>query len=241
MKLGTVDTIDEIEEPKRRRSSISTSSGTGNGGGRKNPGGGGGDGPSGDEPQDDRDTFTDKKSRILTWFVMLVVLMTFGGLLAAYVVISTNKLDEWRPFDLPYQLWISTLLIVIGSGTYSQALKHTFRADQQKAKLWFLITTGIGVAFILSQITAWIALSNRGIIMKGNPYIGFFYMLTAVHAAHILGGLIALSTILRRSWKPAVSEADQQRRVTLAQVIGWYWHFMGVIWIVLFIFLGFWK
>jgi cytochrome c oxidase subunit III len=240
MKLGTLDTIDEIDEPKRRRSSLSTSSGPGNGSGRKDPGGGG-DGPGNDEPEDSRDTFTDKKSRILTWFVMLCVLMTFGGLLAAYVVISTNKLDEWRPFSLPYQLWISTLLIVASSGTYSMGLRYTLSLDQRRSKLWFLVTTGVGVAFILSQITAWIALSARGLIMLGNPYIGFFYMLTAVHAAHVAGGLIALATILRRSWMPAANEAEWARRATLAEVVGWYWHFMGIIWIVLFIFLGFWK
>ncbi len=240
MNLGTADIVEDIKEPKRKRSSLSTGSGPGNGGGGGNPGGGGG-GPDENGPGDDRDTFTDKKSKILTWFVMLVVLMTFGGLLAAYVVISTNKLDEWRPFDLPFALWISTLLIVASSATYSSGLKYTLANDHRLAKTWFLITAGIGWAFILSQVVSWSILSSRGLIMQGNPYVGFFYMLTAVHAAHVIGGIIALGTLLRRSWRPATNGADELRRKTLAQVVGWYWHFIGVIWIVLFIFLGFWK
>ncbi|MEP6946756.1 MAG: cytochrome c oxidase subunit 3 [Acidobacteriota bacterium] len=242
MNLGTADIVEDIEEPKRKRSSLSAGSGPGgNGGGKKNPGGGGSDGPKNEEPDDDRDTFTDKKSKILTWFVMMVVMMTFGGLLAAYMVISNNKLDEWRPFDLPFELWISTFLIVASSATYSAGLKYTVANDHRLAKTWFLATAFIGWAFILSQIAAWFVLSRRGLIMLGNPYIGFFYMLTAVHAAHVIGGIVALGTVLRRSWLPATNDQDHFRRVTLAQVVGWYWHFIGVIWIVLFIVLGFWK
>ena len=77
--------------------------------------------------------------------------------------------------------------------------------------------------------------------MQGNPYVGFFYLLTAVHAVHVLGGITALSAILLRSWYPTSNEVAIRRRIGLAQVVGWYWHFMGLLWIVLFVLLGFWK
>ncbi|HNU09551.1 MAG TPA: hypothetical protein PKO33_17410, partial [Pyrinomonadaceae bacterium] len=66
---------------------------------------------SGGDPDDLNETEYERsfpKSRVLTWFLMLVVLMTFGGVIGAYVVISTNGVLEWNPFDLPVQVWIST-------------------------------------------------------------------------------------------------------------------------------------
>jgi cytochrome c oxidase subunit 3 len=115
------------------------------------------------------------------------------------------------------------------------------RNDQPAAKKWFIATTALGATFISSQMLAWVALSARGLYMQGNPYAGFFYILTAVHAVHVLGGITALGAILLRSWNPTERRAEIARRQTLAQVVGWYWHFMGFLWLVLFVLLGFWK
>ena len=64
---------------------------------------------------DDEDDERPDKAKVITWFVLLVVLMTFGGLLGAYIVIATNNVLEWKPFDLPIPIWISTLMIVLSS------------------------------------------------------------------------------------------------------------------------------
>jgi cytochrome c oxidase subunit 3 len=77
--------------------------------------------------------------------------------------------------------------------------------------------------------------------MSGNPYVGFFYLLTAVHAVHVIGGVAALGSILLRVWHPTSNEEALLKRVSMAQVIGWYWHVVGGLWIVLFVLLGFWK
>ncbi len=242
MKIGTAEILDEPEEKKRKRASITSGFGSGNSGGNnRNGGGGGSDGPNDDDQVDDRDTFTERKSKILAWFVMLVVVMTFGGLLAAYVVISTNKLQEWRPFDLPYQLWISTLLIMASSISFYYGDKYMVAGDHRRSKLWLLITGAIGILFVCSQVIAWMVLSATGHFMEGNPYVGFFYMLTAVHAAHVLGGLVALGVLLKRSWAPPTDDLAQLRRTILSQVVGWYWHFMAILWVILFFFLGYWK
>lgn len=240
MDVGTAEITEDIPEPKRRRSGLSGGSNSSNGGGGYNPGGGGGDGP--DENDDLRqDRFVPNKSRILMVFLLLVVLMTFGGLIAAYVVIATNGVAEWKPFDLPIQVWISTAIIVISSFTYHFGKNAVIRNDQPTSKKWFAITTVLGAAFISSQILAWITLNARGFYIQSNPYAGFFYILTAVHAVHVLGGITALGSVLLRSWYPTENPANIAKRIALAQVVGWYWHFMGGLWIVLFILLGFWK
>ncbi len=104
-----------------------------------------------------------------------------------------------------------------------------------------MITTVLGAAFISSQILAWVMLNSRGFYVQSNPYAGFFYILTAVHAVHVLGGITALGSVLLRSWYPTMNPAAIAKRITLAQVVGWYWHFMGILWVVLFVLLGYWK
>ncbi|MBK7935373.1 MAG: cytochrome c oxidase subunit 3 [Acidobacteria bacterium] len=238
MDVGTAELINENEEPKRRRSGFSSGSSPSSGG--RNKGGGGSDGPD-DHPDGEPTAFRPEKARILTGFLLLVVLMTFGGMIGAYVVIATNKAAEWQPFALPIPVWISTALILLSSITYVISERATIINDQPKAKKWMIVTTVLGAFFISSQILAWIQLTRRGLYMEGNPYAGFFYILTAVHAVHVIGGSSALSSILLKSWYPAGSETDVLRRISLAKVVGWYWHFMGLLWLVLLFMLGFWK
>jgi len=177
----------------------------------------------------------------MIWFLLLVVLMTFGGLMAAYIVIATNNVAEWHPSDLPIQVWISTAIIIISSIVYHFGKVAVDRNDHESARKWFIATTVFGAAFISSQILACMALSSRGLYMEGNPYLGFFYILTAVHAVHVLGGIIALGSILLRTLTPTDRLVEIVKRRTIAQVVGWYWHFMGILWIALFVMLGFWK
>jgi len=239
MEVGTADLIEEIEEPRKRRRGLSGGSGSTPGGGGNNNGGGG-DNPNDDAHHQTR-PFNSQKSRILTFFLLLAILMTFGGLIAAYIVLDTNNVAEWKPFDLPKQLWASTLIILVSSFTYVLAQKATERDDQPAVKKWMIVTTVLGAAFLSSQILGWIALVQRGISVGGNPYAGLFYILTGVHAVHVLGGLFALGSVLLRSMKPAADPHSVSKRIALSQVVGWYWHFMGGLWIVLFLLLGFWK
>ena len=240
MEIGTAEPVEEPVELRRRRAARTGGSNqSGNGGGGKDPGGGD-DGPDNESPFE-AEPFRPGISRILTGFLLVVVLMTFGGLVAAYVVIATNNVAEWRPFALPIQVWISTFLIIASSLTYHIAKTAVDSDSQAKAKKWFIVTTVIGAAFVSSQILAWIELTARGLYMAGNPYAGFFFILTAVHAIHVIGGIAALGAILLRTWTPRASDIQLLRRRSLAQVVGWYWHFMGGLWIVLFVLLGFWK
>lgn len=239
MEIGTADIIEDAPEPKAIRSGSSIGSGPPNGGDGRDPGGGG-DGPSNDD-RIQAEPFVPNKSKILTGFLLVVVMMTFGGLMAAYVVIATNNVAEWQPFSLPIQVWLSTLIILASSVTYHLGKLSIDRGDQETAKKWLVTTTVLGAAFISSQLLSWLALVNRGFYMASSPYAGFFYIMTAVHAVHVLGGITALGAVLLRVWYPTENADKIARRATLAQVVGWYWHFMGGLWIVLFILLGFWK
>ncbi len=244
MKTGTIETTVQEKERKRRASL----SGFGSNGGNKNRGGGGGggsDGGGGNNRDDDyiesAEPYASNKFRILMWFLLLVVLMTFGGLISAYIVISTNGVLEWTPFDLPIQVWLSTAFIIASSITYQVAQKALNADNQQKAKNWFLATTVFGGMFIASQLLAWFELVRRGVYVQSNPYAGFFYILTAVHAVHVIGGIAVLGYIVLRTWDKTYSDEELTKRKQISNTIGWYWHFMDALWIVIVCLLGFWK
>ena len=245
MEIGTIETT--IEEKKRQRRA-SLSGGMGANGGNRNRGGGGDNGGNnggGDNPSDDfveqAEPYSSNKLRIAMWFLLLVVMMTFGGLISAYVVVSTNGVMEWKPFDLPIQVWVSTVLILISSITYKIAQNAINSNRQQQAKNWLLATTVFGGMFIASQILAWFELVRRGVYMQSNPYAGFFYILTAVHAVHVAVGIAALGYIVLRTWEQTASDAEILKRRQISNAVGWYWHFMDGLWIVLILLLGFWK
>ncbi len=245
MKVGLIDEIPEetVAERKRRLRAGSNPPSNNGGGGPDD----GGDDPRGKQPaakqfdDEEDDNRVPDKAKVVTWFLLLVVLMTFGGLIGAYIVISTNNVLEWRPFELPLPIWVSTALILISSFVYHVA-QRAIEANNQKRSQQFLIgTTVLGAAFISSQLLAWMALVNQGLYMSGNPYAGFFYIMTGVHAAHVAGGIVALGAILLRAWTPTEYGPELEYRRNLARSVGWYWHFMGVLWLVLFVLLGFWK
>ncbi|HEX8735704.1 MAG TPA: heme-copper oxidase subunit III [Pyrinomonadaceae bacterium] len=243
LKVGTAETSTNVEpEKKRRRSSLSGGGSPGNGGRRR--GGGGGD--DGDNRNKDRnfeeiEEFRPNKMRVAMWFTLLVVVMTFGGLISAYIVLSTNRDLEWKPFALPVQVWISTALIIASSIFYKIAQNNLNHDRQKAAKQWLLATTVLGGMFISSQILLWFLLARAGVYMQSNPYAGFFYILTAVHALHVLGGICALGYIVLRAWRETGSEEELARRKTAATVVGWYWHFMDGLWLVLLLLLGLYK
>lgn len=242
MEIGTAETNIKKKKPSLKPK---LSGGLGAGGGRKNPGGGGGSGGDNFPGKDFSEQKEEKRSsklRITMAFMLLVVLMTFGVLIGAYVVTATNGVIEWKPFEnLPIPVWISTFLILASSLTYKIFQTRLFGAHQQKAKNWLLATTFLGASFISSQILAWLALARSGVYVQSNPYAGFFYILTGVHAVHVIAGIIILGYIVLRTWNETDSERELAQRKNISNTVGWYWHFMGALWIILFLLLALYK
>lgn len=239
MKLASTPTTTPIssdEIVRRLRADTDSLSGTGIGG----PFGDGGGIPGG-SPSDAIDNPPIDKSKFISWFLLLAVGMTFAGLLGAYLMIATNKAAEWKPFDLPMQVWISTIIILASSVTYHFAHRSLEKNASKSATNWFLATTVLGATFVSSQLIVWIQLVERGFYMRGNPYAGFFYILTAAHLVHVAGGIVALGSVLLRCWRPADDQVEVERRSNIVRAVGMYWHFMGILWVALFLMLGFWK
>ena len=154
------------------------------------------------------------------------ILAFFAALVVAFYWRSRTP-PFWAPVTLPHSLWLSTAIILASSVTFEVA-RRTYRKGLHTVAARLLVATAcLGAAFLASQLAAWRNLVHRGYYLAQNPYSSFFYMFTGLHAAHLIGGLIALFiVVLGRS----------TRRETV-DTVAYYWHFLGVLWIALFVIL----
>lgn len=241
-ELGTTTELQQIEERKRRGTRLGGKPGAGGSGGNGRRGGGGGGGDRSDHGnQMEEEQFVPSKYRLLMWFVLLVIMMTFAGLVGAYVFIAVTKSQEWKPFDLPRAVFLSTALILASSVTYELARRAINHENQAAFRRWLAATAALGAIFVASQLLTWVSLVGRGVYLSSNPYAGFFYVLTALHALHLIGGIAALGYLVLRAWNPTRNRERLFKRQTAASVVGLYWHSMDGLWLVLLALLAFWK
>lgn len=151
----------------------------------------------------------------------------FAALIIAYVWRADTP-PYWEPIPLPATLWLSTGLILTSSVMFEIARRMYGRGEHRRASRLFLVTGCLGAAFLSSQITAWRELVRAGAFLSQNPHSSFFYLFTGLHAAHVLGGMIALLVVLLR----------KNPRRELVDMVAYYWHFLGVLWLALFGVLG---
>jgi len=176
--------------------------------------------------------------RIGTWVGLASILMMFTALSSAYIVRAASSSD-WRPLAMPRILMLSTGLILVSSVTLETARRKLKAAATGAYKSWLLGTMLLGFGFVASQLLAWRQLVRQGVYVASNPHSSFFYLLTAAHGVHLLGGLIALSYLAIRSRIKREDDAGVVRRQAGADAVTLYWHFMDVLWIYLFVLLFF--
>jgi Heme/copper-type cytochrome/quinol oxidase, subunit 3 len=115
------------------------------------------------------------------------------------------------------------------------------RNDQQAYGRWFLLTVLFGLGFLCTQFLAWRQLVAQGVYLSSNPHSAFFYLLTALHGLHLLGGIVALDYLLLHAWRRRAPEQIGPRRAAAAGAVAIYWHFMDGLWIFLFLLLFLWR
>jgi cytochrome c oxidase subunit 3 len=174
------------------------------------------------------------------WVALAAILMMFTSLTSAYIVRAASS-NDWRPIAMPRILLLSTAFIIISSASIEIARRKLKSAQKTSYKRWLLLTTALGVGFLGSQLMAWKQLVGQGIYVASNPHSSFFYLLTATHGLHLLGGLLAVSYLLVRTRKLQVNNQAPAGPQAAVGAVTLYWHFMDVLWIYLFLLLFFWK
>ena len=174
-------------------------------------------------------------------FVLLSVTTLFLTIGAAYFARSRSPVN-WQHIRVPGLLWVSTGLILLSSWTLEIARGCLERKNSVRYARWLELTLGIGVAFLATQLFALRELMAQGIYLRHNPHSSLFYVVTGVHGIHLLGGMAALCyLLLKAALRPESVLLDFRRQRTRAAVSALYWHFLSVLWLVLFLGLLWWP
>jgi len=199
----------------------------GGGGGPTPPAGGGGDGDDGNKRR--RPGGPPSSNRYYTGIALGIVsiLMFFMALASAFLV-RRGTSGDWIPVHLPVVLWLNTLALIASSFTLERARRALSRLDLSGFRNLWMLTTVLGALFLIGQLVAWRQLVVQGVFMASNPASSFFYIFTAAHGLHLLGGVGALLYVLIRKF-------DNTRIAlpTAAEIASYYWHFMDGLWIFL--------
>jgi cytochrome c oxidase subunit 3 len=174
--------------------------------------------------------------RLGMWFALTGIVMLFAAFTSALVVRKGMSFD-WVPVRMPRILWLNTFVLLASSGALELS-RHSLRAGTAKAfTRWLAAALVLGLGFLAGQLIAWRELAARGIYLASNPGSSFFYVLTAAHGFHLLGGVVALAYVVVRARPIALGEA----RRTPVDVTAIYWHFMDALWIYVFFVLMRWM
>lgn len=165
------------------------------------------------------------------WLFMITVIMIFAALTSAYIVRQAE--GNWLVFELPTELWITSGIIVLSSISMQWSYFAAKKDELGQVKIGLIITTVLGVAFLIGQLYAWNALVDHDVFFVGNPSGSFLYVLTGVHGLHLVSGIIFLIIVLTSTLRFKV----HAKNLTQIEMCTTYWHFLGGLWIYLFIFL----
>lgn len=215
-------------------------------------GGGGGDDDRQNERRGPRELL--HKIRFSVFAILAADMMFFAILVALFFARQAGthmdprtheQIGDWHPILLPPILFLNTALLLLSSLTIEIARHSIFREIDvleewlglghpalQRTVPWMIATLGLGLAFIGGQIMAWKQLIGQGFAFNhsSTPASYFFYIITGLHAAHLIVGVISLAVIL--------IIIRNLKRIELRQIAvdanAWYWHAMGLAWLILF-------
>ena len=217
------------------------------------PGGwGGGGGRGGDDEPSYGERL--KRYRLGLMLALSSVVMLFVSFTTAYVVRKAGAvwdaahndfISNWVPLTLPLKiLLINTAVLLLSSATLEVARRRAaqdvalapisripgIRVDYNHALPWVWTTIVLGFGFLAGQLYAWRVLEQYNLGFATNAASSFFFILTGVHAVHLIGGILALLYAGITQW---LHKPPERRRIVL-DVTAWYWHFMGALWLYIF-------
>jgi len=173
------------------------------------------------------------------WVAVSAIAMSFAALTSALVVRQGSGAD-WQRFVLPRILYLDTLILIASSYTLELARKRfaactsltsgdgaQARALRSDGLYWLNITLTLGLFFVAGQVLAWQRLASQGLFLATSPSSSFFYLLTAMHGLHLLGGVLGLIYV---GYKLRHNARNAKTSLGTAAV---YWHFVDLLWVYL--------
>ena len=172
------------------------------------------------------------------WLLLLGILMLFSGLTSAYIVRKGD--GNWFNFEMPSIFLVSTIVVLLSSLTMLYAYRSAKQDEIKKVQIGLALTILLGIAFIVSQYMGWQEMQGEGLYFV-NPKYGdkvsasFLLAIAGIHLLHIVAGLIYLAVMLVKAFKLQV----HKKNTLQISMCNTYWHFVGLLWVYLYLFLYF--
>jgi cytochrome c oxidase subunit 3 len=166
--------------------------------------------------------------KVALLFFLLVASIVFALLTVSYFV--RMGVPDWTPLSDPSQLWLNTALLVISSMLFQWARTSVSQGKQKNIIAAFVVGGIFAILFIAGQLMAWQTLQNSGFFLASNPANSFFYLLTGLHAVHLLGGLWVWS---KSSIKLFTGSELKELSLSI-ELCTMYWHFLLIVWLIMF-------
>ena len=180
-----------------------------------------------------------KSAKLILLFAMVSMTMMFAGLASAFVV-SKSRADWLTNFQIPTAFYFSTAVIIACSITFYLAKKAIEKGNRSATSAFLLGTFALGVLFVILQFRGFGQIIESGYYMTGQGSsitTTFLYVIALMHLLHLAGGLISLLIIIYNHFKQKYNPTQ-----TLGIELGaMYWHFLDLLWVLLFLFLYFFK
>jgi cytochrome c oxidase subunit 3 len=162
--------------------------------------------------------------------VLAAVTMFFAALTSAFVV-RRGLSEDWIHTQLPGLIWFSTAVLLASSIAIEFARRELKAGGRAGFNRLWIAGSALGVLFLIGQYMTWLQLSAKGIYLATNPSSSFFYVLTAAHAVHLIGGVCALLYVSVQALRLRLGPSKR----TAVDVTAIYWHFLDGLWIYLLV------
>ncbi|OFY85393.1 MAG: cytochrome oxidase subunit III [Bacteroidetes bacterium RIFCSPLOWO2_12_FULL_35_15] len=169
--------------------------------------------------------------KLVLWLLIVASVMLFAAFTSAYIVRRGE--GNWQIFDLPPMFMYTTIFIALSSITMQWAFISAKKDQLRMQKIALFLTLGLGVAFMIGQWVGWEQLVANNVHLVGNPSESFVYVISGLHLFHMIGGVAFVLIVLIKT----LNHGIHSKKMSTIGLCKTYWHFLGAMWIYLYIFL----
>jgi heme/copper-type cytochrome/quinol oxidase subunit 3 len=170
--------------------------------------------------------------KLAMWLFLASDCLLFGALISTYVLYRGASVQGPFPsdvFDIPYTS-VSSFVLLASSLTMVLALAAIQRGDVGRCRIWLLATALLGMTFLGGQVYEFTTFAHEGLYLSRNMFSTSFFVLTGFHGTHVAVGVLMLLTLFSLSFGGRIT----QRNAMTVELVGLYWHFVDIVWIVIF-------
>ena len=181
------------------------------------------------DDQHDGKTLALSKAKLGVRTIMVVSTVIFSLFVVSYS--DRMLVHDWRSLSEPWLLWVNTIILIFTSFVFHKTKVLSDKNEFEKAKNYLLIVGFLTFAFITGQLLVWQHYVNLGQYVSTNPANAFFYLFTALHGVHVLGGLFFWGRATTKLFTKNFSVLKIKQAIELCSI---YWHFLLIVWFILF-------